>query len=116
MKAFVIKHCTKQSIHLVGLSDVRVYPGQSWFWSVNAHVKDSEKRFICDYEGCKQSYTHKDYLYEHFVSHFTGDLTCKNYGKTYGFKDILKNHLLSHKTNSNLNVLMKVMTKSSTLK
>ena len=63
-------------------------------------VEDSndgrDEGFNCDFKGCKRSYKRKGEFLQHFKSHFTGDLTCKQYGMTFRFKVLLNRHLLVH--------------------
>lgn len=54
------------------------------------------ERFRCDFEECKQSYKRKEKLSQHFTSHFTGELTCKQCNATFTSKESLKRHLLIH--------------------
>ena len=54
------------------------------------------KNFICDFEGCSQSYKRKkDYAFD-FKCHFIGELTCKQCGMAFKFQHVLRSHLLIH--------------------
>ena len=71
---------------------------------------DTDERFICDFEGCKQVYKKKEQFVYHFKSHFTGSLTCKECGQMFGLNQN-KQRMLSHKNkNKNKKINIKIIT------
>lgn len=56
--------------------------------------KDGKSKiFICDFEGCSQSYNSKKNFAFDFTCHFIGELTCKQYGLAFKFQHVLRSHL-----------------------